>query len=232
MRRADRLKRALDVTVAGGGAILTAPLAAALAVAVALESRGGVIYRARRVGRHGRPFAMLKFRKMHAAAAGPALTVTRDARFTRMGRILARSRLDELPQLWNVLRGDMSLVGPRPEDPKFVAAMRDEYEPILAVRPGITGITQLVYRDEHALLTGDDPESDYLTRLLPAKIALDRRYVETRSLGLDLKILWWTARVLTGGGEIDISGPRPRFRRRPPGEGDPADTTRQAGDGR
>src|SRR5215210_218333 len=119
-------KRTLDVVVSALFLVLLAPLIVLIAIAIKVDSRGPVFYRCRRIGYHGCEFAMLKFRKMVADAAGPALTVASDPRFTSIGRLLARTKLDELPQLWNVLKGQMSLVGPRPEDPAFVALYRSE----------------------------------------------------------------------------------------------------------
>ena len=136
---------------------------------------------------------MLKFRKMQRGASGVALTTANDERFTRTGRFLARTKLDEVPQLWNVLRGDMSLVGPRPEDPEFVERFRDDYAEILGAKPGITGLSQLAFAKESEIIDVDDPVQDYVSRLLPQKIALDRYYARHRSLLLDVKILYWTA---------------------------------------
>ena len=119
---------------------------------------------------------MLKFRKMHPGATGAPLTAAQDERFTRVGRLLSKTKLDELPQLWHVLRGEMSLIGPRPEDPTFVALHADEYEDILAVRPGISGLSQLAFADERRILSREDPMSHYVERLLPQKCAIDRLY--------------------------------------------------------
>ena len=191
--RLDRfLKRLLDVLAAGVLLLLLSPLIAVVAVAIKLDSRGPVFYRCRRVGRGGRELPMLKFRKMHDDATGPALTVTRDARLTRTGRLLARSKIDEVPQLWNVLKGEMSLVGPRPEDPSFVALRPDDFQVILLVRPGITGLSQLAFAKESELLDPSNRLADYLERFLPQKIALDRLYVARRTIWLDLNILVWT----------------------------------------
>ena len=142
------LKRVLDVVVAASLLVLASPLIAVLAVAVRLESRGPAFYRCRRVGRNGHVLRMLKFRKMRDGASGPALAAPDDARFTRLGGFLARTKLDEVPQLWTVLKGEMSLVGPRPEDPTFVALEREAYDEILSVRPGITGLSQLAFARE------------------------------------------------------------------------------------
>jgi len=165
----------------------------ATAAAIRLDSRGPAFFRCARVGLRGREFEMLKFRKMHDGAQGPALTAANDDRFTRMGRFLARTKLDEVPQLWNVLRGEMSLVGPRPEDPSFVRLQPEDFEPILQVKPGITGLSQLAFARESQILDAADPSKHYLERLLPQKLRIDRIYVERRSFLLDARILGWTA---------------------------------------
>lgn len=188
----DLLKRLLDVLAAGGLLVVLSPLIAVTAVAIKLDSHGPLFYPCRRVGRGGRELRMLKFRKMHDDADGPALTVNGDARLTRVGRFLARSKVDEIPQLWNVLKGEMSLVGPRPEDPSFVALRPEDFEIILRVRPGITGPSQLAFAKESELLDPSDRLTDYLERFLPQKIALDRLYVAQRTVRLDLSILVWT----------------------------------------
>ena len=189
-------KRLLDITIATLALVLLGPMLVVLAVAVKLDSRGPVFFRCRRVGRGGRPLAMLKFRKMYNGVSGPPLTASHDDRLTRFGRFLARTKFDEIPQLWNVLRGGMSLVGPRPEDPAFVTLHPEQYAEILRARPGITGLSQLAFANESEILAVDDRVRDYVERILPQKIRLDQLYVERRSLLMDLKILAWTlARV-------------------------------------
>jgi lipopolysaccharide/colanic/teichoic acid biosynthesis glycosyltransferase len=183
------MKRTLDVMGATLLCVLLLPLLVAIALLVVVDSPGPVFYRARRVGFRGRPLAMLKFRKMHATAGGDPLTLARDPRFTRVGAWLARTKLDELPQLWHVLRGEMSLVGPRPEAPDFVAQFPEEYRVILAVRPGLTGYTQLAFLHEGAILDPADPQGHYVSGLLPQKVALDRLYAAHRSPHKDLEIL-------------------------------------------
>ena len=160
-----------------------------LALLVVLDSPGPVFYRAERVGFRGRPLRMLKFRKMRTGASGVALTVAGDERLTRLGAWLVRTKLDELPQLWHVLRGDMSLVGPRPESPDFVARFRTDYDVILRVRPGITGYTQLAFAREGAILDPNDPQGHYLQALLPQKVGLDRLYARRVSIRRDVSIL-------------------------------------------
>jgi lipopolysaccharide/colanic/teichoic acid biosynthesis glycosyltransferase len=186
------LKRTIDLAGAGCLLVLLSPLLAVVAVAILLDSGRPVFYRCSRVGRHGRELRMLKFRKMRQDVAGPRLTTAYDPRFTRVGRLLARTKIDELPQLWHVVRGEMSLVGPRPEDPHYVRLHDRAYEEILRVKPGITGLTQLAFAEESSILGGGDPNGAYLQRLLPQKVTLDRLYATERSNRMDLSILWWT----------------------------------------
>lgn len=194
--------RVLDAAVAAVTLVLTLPISLLVAAAIVIESRGGIFYRAQRVGFRGESLSMLKFRKMRSDAVGPRITVAGDDRFTRVGRLLARTKLDELPQLWNVLLGQMRLVGPRPEDPYYVELYRDAYEHILQVKPGITGLSQIQYRDEANLLLGEDFERRYRDELLPSKVAIDRYYAERRSLGLDLRIIAWTVVALVREAQV------------------------------
>src|SRR4051794_35387309 len=181
-RRIDlALKRGLDIAVSATALVLTLPLMAIIAIAIFAESPGPMFYRARRAGYRGRPLAMLKFRKMRHDAVGAPLTAAHDPRLTRVGAVLAATRLDELPQLWHVLRGEMSLVGPRPEDPRFVAMRPEDFEEILTIRPGLTGLSQLAFAEERSILAGKDPIACYTTRLLPQKCALDRLYARKAS---------------------------------------------------
>jgi lipopolysaccharide/colanic/teichoic acid biosynthesis glycosyltransferase len=192
------LKRAMDVIVAVLALVILSLPLVVIALLVVLDSPGPVFYRAQRVGYRGRPLRMLKFRKMHADATGGALTLAEDERFTRVGRWLVRGHLDELPQLWHVVRGEMSLVGPRPESPSFVAHYAEEYEVILQVRPGLTGYTQVAFARESAILDPEDPRGHYLNAVLPQKVALDRLYASHRSFLLDVKILIATALTVVG----------------------------------
>lgn len=185
-------KRALDIAVSLLLLLLLSPLVVACAVAIKLESRGPVFYRARRAGRDGRELGVLKFRKMVDGASGWALTSDHDPRFTRMGRFLALSKLDELPQLWNVLSGGMSLVGPRPEDPGFVELHEQEYNEILSVRPGVTGLSQLAFAKEAEILDPEDRVGHYVGQILPQKVRMDCLYARTRTVGTDVRILVWT----------------------------------------
>jgi len=198
------LKRTFDIVFSTILLALTSPLIAVLALAIRLDSPGAAFYRCRRVGLRGRPLRMLKFRKMHDGASGPALSSPDDVRFTRLGSFLARTKLDELPQLWNVLKGEMSLVGPRPEDPAFVEMRREAYSMILEVRPGITGLSQLAFATETEVLDADDRMGHYVNKILPQKISMDSLYAKERTLGMDIKILWWTLRAVVGGSDVAV----------------------------
>ena len=173
------------------GLLVLAPLFLMVSVLIKLDSPGAVLYRSTRVGRDGRPFTLYKFRSMVAGAAlcGPAITADQDTRVTRIGRMLRRTKIDELPQLVNVLLGDMSLVGPRPEDPRYVALYSPEQRAVLAARPGITSPASLRYRSEEGLLTGEDWEDLYVRRILPAKLAIDLDYLRRRTVWSDFGVI-------------------------------------------
>lgn len=143
-------------------------------------------------------FKLMKFRSMvvNADAVGPGITTSGDPRITPIGRILRKSKLDELPQLINVLRGEMSIVGPRPEDPRYVALYTDEQKRVLEVRPGITSLASILYRHEEAILTGQDWEKHYVETVMPAKLAADLEYVNNVSLSNDIRIILKTIRAL------------------------------------
>jgi lipopolysaccharide/colanic/teichoic acid biosynthesis glycosyltransferase len=186
----EGLGRWVDGLCAAAGLILLSPVLAGAALAVKLSSPGPVLHRAVRVGRAGNPFAMLKFRTMVLeAVAGPGITSAEDPRVTPVGHVLRRWKLDELPQLVNVLRGEMSLVGPRPEDPRYVARYTPEQRRVLRVRPGLTSPASLRFFREESMLTGEDWETAYLQRILPAKLSEDLEYLEHRSARSDLTIL-------------------------------------------
>jgi lipopolysaccharide/colanic/teichoic acid biosynthesis glycosyltransferase len=186
------VKRAVDITVSAVLLLLALPIILIVALAIKLDSPGPVFYAARRIGYRGRPLRMYKFRKMHHRASGPKLTTDGDQRFTRVGEWLAKAKLDELPQMWNVLRGDMSLIGPRPEDPSFVALHAADFVEILRVRPGITGLSQIAFAEESRILDDEDPTGHYLDRILPQKMGMDRLYAMRYHLRLDISILVWT----------------------------------------
>jgi lipopolysaccharide/colanic/teichoic acid biosynthesis glycosyltransferase len=185
--------RIFDVVVAGLLLLILLPLLALIAIAVRIESPGPAFFRCDRVGYRARRFQMLKLRKMSDRALGVALTTGHDARLTRLGRRLAKLKIDEIPQLLHVLRGSMSLVGPRPEVAEFVGLHPEAYGEILSVRPGITGLSQIAFAEECRILDPDDPVEHYVSRILPQKVCLDRLYVRRRSVGFNLKILYWTA---------------------------------------
>jgi len=219
--RARQCARAFDVCIALLLGVLASPILVVVGLAILIDSGRPVFYRCIRVGRDGRDFELFKFRKMRVGATGPPLTVLGNERFTRVGRTLAPHKLDELPQLWNVLRGDMSLVGPRPEAREFVGQV-PEFKTILQVRPGITGLSQLAFADESAVLSRERPVEDYMARILPQKLRLDQLYVRRRSLALDLKILAWTAVAVVSGADVAVDrkdGSLGR-RRRPAAESD------------
>jgi FlaA1/EpsC-like NDP-sugar epimerase/lipopolysaccharide/colanic/teichoic acid biosynthesis glycosyltransferase len=195
------LRRTLDVGTALVGCALLSPVLLLLSLLVKATSRGPVFYRARRVGRNGREFYLLKFRTMvaHADQMGPGITIDQDSRITPVGRWLRSHRLDELPQLWNVLTGDMSLVGPRPEDPRYVVHYRPEQREVLRAQPGITGPAQIAFRNEPARLRHvSNPEETYLHEIMPAKLDIDLEYLQRRTVWSDLGVLYGTLRIYVG----------------------------------
>jgi len=190
------LKRSFDVIVATIALVIVAPLLALAALMVKLSSRGPVFYRGTRVGLNGELFPMLKFRTMvvDAESLGGSATAADDPRITRFGKFLRRYKFDELPQLFNVLLGDMSLVGPRPEVEKYVNLYSPEEKAILTVRPGITDWASIWNSNEAAVLEGSrDPERTYEELIRPTKLALQLLYVRDHSFFVDLKILFHTA---------------------------------------
>lgn len=191
------LKRAFDVTCALAGLIAFSPALAVIAALVKIGDPGPALYRAERIGLDGTPFKMLKFRTMRLRPTeGAAITMRDDPRVTPVGRALRKLKLDEAPQLVNVLRGDMSLVGPRPEAPVYVALYTPEQRRALSVRPGVTGLAQIIYRDESDLLAGPDPETLYRTVAMPAKLRIDLLYIANQSFWLDLRIIALTFAVI------------------------------------
>jgi lipopolysaccharide/colanic/teichoic acid biosynthesis glycosyltransferase len=191
-------KRLFDMLLSALGLLLLSPLLLAIAVWIKLDSPGPVFFRQERVGRFGLPFRIHKFRTMAHGGTGALITVGADARITRAGAHLRRAKLDELPQLIDVLCGSMSLVGPRPEVPRYVAmyppALRDK---VLSVRPGITDVASLEYHDENALLArAADPEHEYVSVVMPAKLQLAVQYVDQASLRFDLQLILRTLRLV------------------------------------
>ncbi len=193
------MKRVFDFGVALGGLVVLSPLLLAAAGLVRLSSPGPALYRGVRVGRDGRTFQILKLRTMRTGAdtQGPAVTTAADARVTPVGRFLRQTKFDEVPQLVNVLRGDMSLVGPRPEHPDFVKHYSEEQRRVLSVRPGLTSPAALAYIREEEMLADADPVAQYVTTIMPRKLALDLDYIRDATFPGDLKIIGRTlARVI------------------------------------
>jgi lipopolysaccharide/colanic/teichoic acid biosynthesis glycosyltransferase len=185
-------KRSFDASSAAVGLALTAPLFLICAVAIRLDSAGPVFFRQRRIGRLGRSFQIIKFRTMVQQAQHVGLTITAagDDRITRVGRWLRKTKLDEIPQLLNVLKGEMSIVGPRPETPEHVAAYNDDQLRVLEVKPGITGWASVAFIDEESVLAGQpDKEAFYLETLMPRKLDLDLFYCEGVSFLEDMKLI-------------------------------------------
>jgi lipopolysaccharide/colanic/teichoic acid biosynthesis glycosyltransferase len=192
------VKRLYDIVLSAWGLVTASPVLLTVAIAIKLEGGGSILFRQVRVGRHGRHFTLVKFRSMRAdpAAAGPSITRQSDPRITRVGRVLRRSKLDELPQLWNVLVGDMSLVGPRPELPRYVALYTADQRRVLASRPGLTDLATLEFRDEERLLeSAEDPEQFYVQHCIPRKLELSLEYASQATIWTDTKLL---ARTVLG----------------------------------
>ncbi len=185
------MKRVFDVVVAVGGLVVLSPLFLLLAVLIPLTSRGPLFYVAERVGKGGGLFMVYKFRTMVANAAelGPGITGAGDPRVTRVGRLLRRAKIDEIPQLLNVLRGDMSLVGPRPEGSRYVRLYTPEQRRVLEVRPGVTSPASLGHWREDSLLSGPDCEQKYLEEVLPRKLQIELDYLARRSFWTDLGVI-------------------------------------------
>lgn len=193
-------KRIFDLVFSLAGLILLSPLFLIIALLIKLDSPGAVFFRQTRVGRGGEPFRIHKFRTMatEASARSLQLTVGADPRITRTGRWLRKYKLDELPQLIDVVRGKMSLVGPRPEVPEYVKCYsREQKDIVLSVRPGITDNASIEYRDENAILAeSDNPEQDYIEKIMPIKLGYYLRYVAERSMTGDIAIILRTFRAV------------------------------------
>jgi len=191
------MKRGFDIVVSGVALVVLLPVMLVVGLLVRLDSSGPSLFPQVRMGRSFRPFRLLKFRSMTHGKAGSEITFGQDARITRLGAILRRTKLDELPQLWNVFCGDMSFVGPRPEVPAFVDRFQSDYEEILSVRPGITDPASIRYRSEAEILGRvPDPLSYYTEVILPDKIAISKKYVRTASLPKDILLIMETLAAL------------------------------------
>ncbi len=187
--------RFCDIVLSCLGLLLLSPLFAVVAVWIVIDNPGPVFYRQMRVGKDGKDFGLLKFRSMRIGADKESLITIgeHDSRITRAGYYIRKYKLDELPQLWNVLTGDMSLVGPRPEVRRYVDMYTDEQRLVLSVRPGITDYASIEYIDENRLLAqAEDPDRTYIEEILPAKIALNMRYIKHQTLGEYMKIIFLT----------------------------------------
>lgn len=189
-------KRCFDFIAGATGILVLLPFLALIALAVRFSSRGPILFRQIRVGRFGTSFQLLKFRSMRVGSEhGSPLTAAGDPRTTRLGAWLRRSKLDEFPQLWNVVRGDMSLVGPRPEVPKFVTRYNQRQRSLLSLRPGITG-PEINVNEEALLATQEDKEEFYLRSVMPAKLEKDLEYLQKVDFSTDLGILFQTFKKL------------------------------------
>lgn len=203
------IKRLFDLVVAFTGLVVLAPLFVIAGFLIKFDSPGSVFYRGARVGRNGKSFKMYKFRTMvaHADREGPALTHSGDPRVTRVGRILRKWKIDEFPQLLNILQGEMSVVGPRPESPGYVEHYTPEQRQVLQVKPGMTGLTQIKFRHEETLLSHcTNLEKDYVEKIMPHKLALDLEYIANRSLFLDIKLIIQTFLYLLKADEFAKGG--------------------------
>jgi lipopolysaccharide/colanic/teichoic acid biosynthesis glycosyltransferase len=211
------LKRGFDIAASSVLILVLLVPLAIIALLIFCDSPGPVFYQAERVGRRWRRLSMLKFRTMRCDVDGPRLTVEGDPRFTRVGRVLAKAKVDELPQLWNVLRGEMSLIGPRPQSPEFAECFRKDYDYVLSVRPGMTGLTQVAFANENGVLQREDPVRYYIKVLLPQKLKLDRMYVTRGTLWFDLRIIFWTvvAAVLQRPVAVHRASAKMNLRKRP-----------------
>ena len=199
-RRAG-LPRWVDATLAFVGLIVSSPIMALAGLAIAVSSSGPIVFKQKRVGQHGRLFNLYKLRTMRPSIGGPEVTSKNDTRITPLGRFLRRTKLDEMPTLWNVLRGDMALVGPRPEVPRYVQLDDPSWKAVLAVRPGLTDPVTFSLRNEEELLAGitTDTERFYLEELQPSKLKGYISYLETRTWRSDLKIFGKTLAAIATG---------------------------------
>lgn len=183
-------KRLFDMVCAALGLLVLSPVLLVCALLVGLTSPGGVLFRQERIGKDGVPFTIYKFRSMRKDNAGLKISTSGDSRITPVGRVLRKAKLDELPQLWNVLKGDMSFVGPRPEVREYVDLYTSEQRQVLLVRPGITGLASIRYRNENDLLSASaDPNRTYIEEVMPAKLALDLEYIPRACVSYDIRLI-------------------------------------------
>lgn len=183
-------KRAFDVVCSALGLLVLSPVLLVCALLVGLTSPGGVLFRQERIGKDGVPFTIYKFRSMRKDNSGLKITTSGDSRITPVGKVLRKTKLDELPQLWNVLKGDMSFVGPRPEVREYTNLYDEAQRQVLLVRPGITGLASIRFRNENELLdASDDPNRTYIEEVMPQKIALDLEYIPHASVWYDIRLI-------------------------------------------
>jgi lipopolysaccharide/colanic/teichoic acid biosynthesis glycosyltransferase len=194
------MRSLINRLVALVGLILVSPLLLLVGAALFIQDRGPMLYLAKRTGKLGRQFSLLKFRSMivNADAFGPGLTTKGDARITPIGRILRKTKIDELPQLINVIKGDMEFVGARPEDPRYLERYTSEERKILSYLPGITSPASIAFRREEELLSGENSEETYFADILPAKLAIDLAYLKQRTLISDVRIVMQTIGAVVG----------------------------------
>jgi lipopolysaccharide/colanic/teichoic acid biosynthesis glycosyltransferase len=202
--RSESFERLFDVTCSAAGLLLLLPVLAGVALVIIFDDGLPVLFNQIRVGRNGKLFRIWKFRTMRFGSAGSAITTAGDGRVTRAGKKLRKFKLDELPQLFNVLKGDMSLVGPRPEVPEYVQAEAPVWRSVLRFRPGVTDLATLLYRDEERILgSSGDPNAFYRASILPAKLILNLAYRLSRSFRQDLKLILLTIRYSLFPGSFD-----------------------------
>ncbi|MBX7042401.1 MAG: sugar transferase [Ignavibacteria bacterium] len=196
------LKRISDIVLSGGGILVLSPLLLIIFIAVKASSPGPAIYRQKRVGRNSADFEVYKFRSMYTGSDRKGLLTVgdRDPRITGVGAILRKYKLDELPQLFNVIKGDMSIVGPRPEVRKYVELYDEDQRKVLEVRPGITDLASIKYRNENEILSGKpDPEDHYIRHIMPDKIRINLEYINDRSILKDIKVMVRTVAAIVNG---------------------------------
>lgn len=205
LEKSDMVKRLFDIVCSILALVVLSPALITIAVMVNREDRGPVFYRGTRTGRFGKPFRIVKFRTMvvDAEKLGGSSTADDDPRISRVGRTLRKYKLDELPQLFNVLKGEMSIVGPRPQVPWAVELYSEAERALLSVRPGITDYASIKFRDEGAILRASgDPDRDYLEKIAPEKIRLGLEYVRTQSLATDMKLILLTLTSMLKGSDL------------------------------
>jgi lipopolysaccharide/colanic/teichoic acid biosynthesis glycosyltransferase len=195
IKRSESFERLFDATCSAAGLLLLLPVLAGVALVIILDDGAPVLFSQIRVGRNGKLFRIWKFRTMRSGSAGSGITTAGDGRVTRVGKKLRKFKLDELPQLFNVFKGDMSLVGPRPEVPEYVQVEAPIWQSVLRFRPGVTDLATLLYRDEERILgASGDPNAFYRASILPAKLILNLAYHLSRSFRQDLKLILLTIR--------------------------------------